>query len=163
VEPAHGRADEVQPSEAQPEECQPEESQPELAGRLRLSVIRLSRRLRSQRSEETITLTQLSALYTLGSCQAMTPSELAASERVRPPSMTRVIASLEEAGLVSRRQHPTDGRQSIIELTVAGADLLAEEASARERWLDKRLAELTEDERETLGRALEIIDRVAGA
>ncbi|HEY9417706.1 MAG TPA: MarR family transcriptional regulator [Pseudonocardia sp.] len=134
-----------------------------MAGRLRLSVIRLSRRLRSQRSEETITLTQLSALYTLGSCQAMTPSELAASERVRPPSMTRVIASLEEAGLVSRRQHPTDGRQSIIELTVAGADLLAEEASARERWLDKRLAELTEDERETLGRALEIIDRVAGA
>ena len=66
-------------------------------------------------------------------------------------------------GLVSRRQHPTDGRQSIIELTAAGADLLAEEASARERWLDKRLAELTEDERETLSRATEIIDRVAGA
>jgi DNA-binding MarR family transcriptional regulator len=148
VEPARGRDD---------------ETEPELAGRLRLSVIRLSRRLRSQRSEETITLTQLSALYTLGSCQAMTPSELAASERVRPPSMTRVISSLEEAGLVSRRQHPTDGRQSIIELTTAGADLLAEEASARERWLDKRLAELTEDERETLSRATQIIDRVAGA
>ena len=145
------------------DETQPEESQPELAGRLRLSVIRLSRRLRSQRSEETITLTQLSALYTLGSCRAMTPSELAASERVRPPSMTRVISSLEEAGLVSRRQHPTDGRQSIIELTTAGADLLAEEASARERWLDKRLAELTEQEREILSRATEIIDRVAGA
>jgi DNA-binding MarR family transcriptional regulator len=153
VELAHGGADEIQL----------EEGQPELAGRLRLSVIRLSRRLRSQRSEETITLTQLSALYTLGSCRAMTPSELAASERVRPPSMTRVISSLEEAGLVSRRQHPTDGRQSIIELTTAGADLLAEEASARERWLDKRLAELTEDERETLSRATEIIDRVAGA
>jgi DNA-binding MarR family transcriptional regulator len=153
VELAHGGADEIQL----------EEGQPELAGRLRLSVIRLSRRLRSQRSEETITLTQLSALYTLGSCRAMTPSELAASERVRPPSMTRVISSLEEAGLVSRRQHPTDGRQSIIELTTAGADLLAEEASARERWLDKRLAELTEDERETLSRATEIIDRVACA
>ena len=153
MELAHGSADETQL----------EEGQPELAGRLRLSVIRLSRRLRSQRSEETITLTQLSALDTLGSCQAMTPSELAASERVRPPSMTRVISSLEEAGLVSRRQHPTDGRQSIIELTTAGADLLAEEASARERWLDKRLAELTEDERDTLSRATEIIDRVAGA
>lgn len=153
MEPAHGSA----------EETQSDESQPELAGRLRLSVIRLSRRLRSQRTDEAITLTQLSALYTLGSCRAMTPSELAASERVRPPSMTRVISSLEEAGLVSRRQHPTDGRQSIIELTAAGSTLLAEEASARERWLDKRLAELTEDERETLSRATEIIDRVAGA
>ena len=135
---------------------------PDLAGRLRLSVVRLSRRLRSQRTDA-ISLTQLSALYTLGGCRAMTPGELAASERVRPPSMTRVIASLEEAGLVSRRQHPTDGRQSIIELTAAGADLLSAEASARERWLDKRLAELTEAERETLARASEIIDRMAGA
>ncbi|MGQ0481197.1 MAG: MarR family transcriptional regulator [Pseudonocardia sp.] len=133
----------------------------DLAARLRLSVVRLSRRLRSQRSDA-VTLTQLSALYTLGACRAMTPGELAASERVRPPSMTRVIASLEEAGLVTRRQHPTDGRQSIIELTGAGADLLAAEASARERWLDKRLAELTEAERETLSRAAEIIDRMAG-
>ncbi|MDQ2707900.1 MAG: MarR family transcriptional regulator [Actinomycetota bacterium] len=136
---------------------------PELAGRLRLSVVRLSRRLRSQRTEETISLTQLSALYTLGACRAMTPSELAASERVRPPSMTRVIASLEEAGLVSRRQHATDGRQSIIEPTQAGLDLLHAEASARERWLDKRLAELTEAERDTLSRASAIIDRMAGA
>jgi len=136
---------------------------PELASRLRLSVIRLSRRLRSQRTDEGITLTQLSALYTLSACRAMTPSELAASERVRPPSMTRVIASLEEAGLVTRRQHPTDGRQSIIEPTQAGLDLLQEEVSARERWLDKRLAELTADERETLSRATAIIDRMAGA
>lgn len=136
---------------------------PELASRLRLSVIRLSRRLRSQRTDESITLTQLSALYTLGACRAMTPSELAASERVRPPSMTRVIASLEEDGLVTRRQHPTDGRQSIIEPTRAGLDLLHEEVSARERWLDKRLAELTGDERETLSRATAIIDRMAGA
>jgi DNA-binding MarR family transcriptional regulator len=93
----------------------------------------------------------------------MTPSELAASERVRPPSMTRVIAALEEDGMVSRRDHPTDGRQSIIELSPAGAELLAAEASAKERWLDKRLAELTESERVTLARATEIIDRMAGA
>jgi DNA-binding MarR family transcriptional regulator len=135
----------------------------DLAARLRLSVVRLSRRLRSQSTGSSVTLTQLSAMYTLGSCRAMTPSELAASERVRPPSMTRVIASLEEAGLVSRRQHPTDGRQSIIELTPAGADLLAVEACARERWLDKRLAELSQEERDLLARATEIIDRMAGA
>jgi DNA-binding MarR family transcriptional regulator len=135
----------------------------DLAGQLRLSVVRLNRRLRSQRTDETVSLTQISAMATLSRCGAMTPSELAASERVRPPSMTRVIAALEEDGLVSRRDHPTDGRQSIIELSPAGAELLAAEASAKERWLDKRLAELTESERATLARATEIIDRMAGA
>ncbi|HEY1973562.1 MAG TPA: MarR family transcriptional regulator [Pseudonocardia sp.] len=135
----------------------------ELASQLRLSVVRLNRRLRSQRTDETVSLTQISAMSALSRCGAMTPSELAASERVRPPSMTRVIAALEEAGWVSRRDHPTDGRQSIIELTQAGAELLAAEASAKERWLDKRLAELSEAERRTLSEAAEIIDRMAGA
>jgi DNA-binding MarR family transcriptional regulator len=135
----------------------------DLAGQLRLSVVRLSRRLRSQRTDETVSLSQISAMATLHRCGPMTPSELAASERVRPPSMTRVIAALEEAGWVSRRDHPTDGRQSIIELSAAGAELLTAEASAKERWLNKRLAELTDSERETLSRATEIIDRMAGA
>lgn len=135
----------------------------DLAGQLRLSVVRLNRRLRSQRTDESVSLTQISALATLHRCGPMTPSELAATERVRPPSMTRVIAALEDEGLVSRRDHPTDGRQSIIELTPAGSELLAAEASAKERWLDKRLAELTEDERVALATAIEIIDRMAGA
>jgi len=135
----------------------------DLAGQLRLSVVRLNRRLRSQRTDETVSLTQISAMATLNRCGPMTPSELASSERVRPPSMTRVIAALEEEGMVSRRDHPTDGRQSIIELSPAGAELLAAEASAKERWLDKRLAELTETERVALARASEIIDRMAGA
>ncbi|HEY2206760.1 MAG TPA: MarR family transcriptional regulator [Pseudonocardia sp.] len=135
----------------------------DLAGQLRLSVVRLNRRLRSQRTDEMVSLTQVSALATLHRCGSMTPSELAASERVRPPSMTRVIAGLEDAGWVSRRDHPTDGRQSIIELTETGAELLAAEASAKERWLNKRLAELTESERATLARAATIIDRMAGA
>jgi len=135
----------------------------DLAGQLRLSVVRLNRRLRSQRTDETVSLTQISAMATLNRCGPMTPSELASSERVRPPSMTRVIAALEEEGMVSRRDHPTDGRQSIIQLSQAGAELLAAEASAKERWLDKRLAELSESERVTLARASEIIDRMAGA
>jgi DNA-binding MarR family transcriptional regulator len=135
----------------------------DLAGQLRLSVVRLNRRLRSQRTDEIVSLTQISAMATLHRCGSMTPSELAASERVRPPSMTRVIAALEEAGWVSRRDHPTDGRQSIIELSTSGAALLAAEVTAKERWLNKRLAELTDPERETLARATEIIDRMAGA
>lgn len=135
----------------------------DLASQLRLSVVRLNRRLRSQRPEESVSLTQISAMATLRTCGAMTPSELAANERVRPPSMTRVISALEEAGLVSRRDHPTDGRQSIIELTARGTELLNTETSLKERWLDRRLAELTEEERATLGRAADIIDRMAGA
>jgi DNA-binding MarR family transcriptional regulator len=134
----------------------------DLASQLRLAVVRLNRRLRSQRTDETVSLTQISAIYTLSRCGPMTPSELASTERVRPPSMTRVIAALEESGWVTRRDHPTDGRQSIIELTQAGADLLAAEASLKDRWLDKQLAELNENDRATLARAAEIIDRLAG-
>jgi DNA-binding MarR family transcriptional regulator len=133
-----------------------------LASRLRLAVVRLNRRLRAQRTSSSVTLTQYSALSSLKKCGAMTPGELAAKEVVQPPSMTRVIAALEEAGYVSRRPHPTDGRQSIVELTESGDALVAADISAREAWLDKRLAGLTKAERDTLAEAAEIIDRMAG-
>jgi DNA-binding MarR family transcriptional regulator len=134
---------------------------PPLAGRLRLAVVRLNRRLRAQRPDATVTLTQLSALSCLHKHGPMTPGELAARERVQPPSMTRVIAALEERGLASRAPHPTDGRQAIVTVTATGADYLAAEAAARERWLDHRLAELTVEERALLARAVELIDRMA--
>jgi DNA-binding MarR family transcriptional regulator len=133
-----------------------------LASRLRLAVVRLNRRLRGQRTGRTVTLSQLSALSCLKKCGAMTPGELAAKEFVQPPSMTRVIVALEELGYVSRRPHPTDGRQSIVELTEAGLAYVLADISAREAWLDKRLAELTDAERNTLNEAAEIIDRMAG-
>jgi DNA-binding MarR family transcriptional regulator len=133
-----------------------------LASRLRLAVVRLNRRLRAQRTDRTVTLTQLSALSCLQKCGPLTPGELAAKERVQPPSMTRVIAALEEGGLVSRRPHPSDGRQAIVSVTEEGRAYLDAEAEARERWLDERLAELTDDERELLARCVELIDRMAG-
>ncbi|MFI9814132.1 MarR family winged helix-turn-helix transcriptional regulator [Saccharothrix variisporea] len=133
-----------------------------LASRLRLAVVRLTRRLRAQRVNSAISLTQVSALSTLHKCGPLTPGELAAKEGVQPPSMTRVIAALEEFGFATRRPHPTDGRQAIVELTEAGLAYIDEEVSAREAWLDKRLAELTPEERAVLSRAAEIIDRMAG-
>jgi DNA-binding MarR family transcriptional regulator len=133
-----------------------------LASRLRLAVVRLNRRLRAQRTSSSVTLTQFSALSSLKKCGPMTPGELAAKEVVQPPSMTRVIAALEDLGFVSRRPHPTDGRQSIVELTEAGLGYVLADISAREAWLDKRLAELTDAERKTLAEAAEIIDRMAG-
>jgi len=132
-----------------------------LSSRLRLAVVRLNRRLRAQRADSRITLSQLSAMSCLHKAGSMTPGELAAKEGVQPPSMTRVIAALEENGLVARRAHPTDGRQAIVELTAAGTERIEEEVSLRERWLDEHLAELDPEERAVLSRASEIIDRLA--
>jgi DNA-binding MarR family transcriptional regulator len=133
-----------------------------LASRLRLAVVRLNRRLRAQRTSSAVSLTQVAAVSTLFKCGPLTPGELAAKEGVQPPSMTRVIAALEEFGFVTRRPHPTDGRQAIVALTDEGRAFHDEEVSLREAWLDKRLAELDDDERELLARAAEIIDRMAG-
>ncbi|MBW4718994.1 MarR family winged helix-turn-helix transcriptional regulator [Saccharothrix obliqua] len=133
-----------------------------LASRLRLAVVRLNRRLRAQRVNSVISLTQVSALSTLHKCGPLTPGELAAKEGVQPPSMTRVIAALEDFGFATRRPHPTDGRQAIVELSESGQSYINEEVSAREAWLDVRLAELTPEERGVLSRAAEIIDRMAG-
>ncbi|WP_101437350.1 MarR family winged helix-turn-helix transcriptional regulator [Amycolatopsis echigonensis] len=133
-----------------------------LASRLRLAVVRLNRRLRAQRVADDVSLTQIAALSTLHKCGPLTPGQLAAKEGVQPPSMTRVIAALEEMGFVERRPHPTDGRQAIVELSEDGLAFVRKAISVREAWLDRQLAELGEEELEVLSRAAEIIDRMAG-
>ncbi|PRY49244.1 DNA-binding MarR family transcriptional regulator [Geodermatophilus tzadiensis] len=133
-----------------------------LAHDLRLAVMRFSRRLRNQRVDTSVTLTHLAALSTLRRHGAMSPGELAAHERVQPPSMTRVVVALEGMGLVTRSPHPTDGRQVVIELTAAAEDLLAEEARAREAWLSGQLQRLTPEQRATLREAAEIMEELAG-
>lgn len=132
-----------------------------LASRLRVAVVRLNRRLRAQTADAVITLSQISALSCLHRGGSMTPGELAAKEGVQPPSMTRVIAALEDLGLVSRRAHPSDGRQAIVEMTEKGRARIEEEVSERERWLDQQLADLDEEEIAELSRAVEVIDRIA--
>nr|WP_169735375.1 MarR family transcriptional regulator [Actinokineospora inagensis] len=133
-----------------------------LTSRLRLAVVRLNRRLRAQRTNSSVTLTQISALSCLHKCGPLTPGELAAKEGVQPPSMTRVIAALEELGYASRSPHPSDGRQAIVALTDDGRAYIEADISAREAWLDKRLAELDDEDRAVLARAADIIDRMAG-
>lgn len=90
----------------------------------------------------------------------MTPGVLAAKERVQPPSMTRVIASLTDQGLVERKPHPTDGRQIIVSLSAAGQALIADEASAREAWMTEQLSGLDADELDTLARAVAIMKQI---
>lgn len=87
----------------------------------------------------------------------MAPGALAAREKVQPPSMTRVIASLNDLGLVERTPHPTDGRQIIVTLSATGQALLDDEAQAREVWLTERLQRLDPDSLETLRGAVGIL------
>jgi DNA-binding MarR family transcriptional regulator len=133
-----------------------------LAHDLRLAVMRFSRRLRNQRVDTSVTLTHLAALSTLKRHGAMSPGELAAHERVQPPSMTRVVVALESRGLVTRTPHPTDGRQVIIDLTPEAEELLDDEVRAREAWLSGQLQELTPEERAILREAAAIMDGLAG-
>ena len=132
-----------------------------LAHDLRLAVMRLSRRLRNQRVDTSVTLTHLAALSTLKRHGAMSPGELAGHERVQPPSMTRVVVALEGMGLVTRSPHPTDGRQVVIDLTPAAEELLTAEARAREAWLTGTLEQLTVQERTVLREAAVIMDKLA--
>ncbi|WP_040773963.1 MarR family winged helix-turn-helix transcriptional regulator [Nocardia pneumoniae] len=131
-----------------------------LAGELSLAVVRLTRHLRGRRTDSQISLTQLSALATLAREGAMTPGALAAKERVQPPSMTRVIASLTDLDLVERNPHPTDGRQIIVSLSPAGRALIADETSAREAWMTEQLSTLTEDQLVVLSRAVAIMKQI---
>ncbi|MFM1724166.1 MarR family transcriptional regulator [Rhodococcus sp. PAM 2766] len=128
-----------------------------LASDLSLAVVRLTRHLRGRRADSQVTLTQLSALVTLAAEGPMTPGALAARERVQPPSMTRVIASLADVGLVDRAPHPTDGRQIIVSLSEAGHALIEGETQAREAWMTEKLAGLDATQLSTLREAVTII------
>ncbi len=132
----------------------------ELAGLLRPAVQRLVRVLRNQRVDMSVTLTQMSAMATLAQHGPMSAGELAAAEHVQPPSMTKVIAILEEAGLVSRESHPTDRRQAVLAITDAGRQLLDEEVQQRDRWLAAQLTTLSEAERAVLRKAVPVLDKL---
>ena len=133
----------------------------ELASLLRPALLRLTRLVRNQRVDMSVTLTQLSAMGTLSKYGPMSAGELAGCERVQPPSMTKVLANLEERGLVRRSQHPSDRRQVIIEITAAGTALLDSERRSRDAWLSRRLASLTPEERALLQQVVPILDKLA--
>lgn len=132
-----------------------------LAAALRPSLLRFTRTLRNQRVDTSVTLTHLSAMATLHKKGPMSAGDLAACERVQPPSMTKVLAALEQKGLVTREAHPTDRRQAIIVLTPAGIELLDSERRQRDAWLAQRLAQLTDDERAAVRDVIPVLDKLA--
>jgi DNA-binding MarR family transcriptional regulator len=131
-----------------------------LAAGLRVSISRLSRRMRAE-GGHFLSATQIAALGAVARHEALTPGELAEHEKVQPPSMTRVIAQLEDKGLLTRRPHPTDRRQVILSLTAAGDKLFKEERRRKEAWLAQRLGELTSEERAILRQAAPILERIS--
>jgi DNA-binding MarR family transcriptional regulator len=136
-----------------------------LASALRVSVARLSRRLRSERhpENELLPVGQLSVLGLLFRHGERAVGELATLERVQPPSMTRTVRCLEDGGYVVRRRHATDGRQVVVALSDKGAETLAGDRHSRDAWLAQRLRELSAEERSVLRQAAPILERLASA
>ena len=137
-----------------------------LATAMRISISRLARRLRVERlglggTETVLSDIQLAALAALARHDSMTPGELAEHEKVQPPSMTRVIAVLEERGLVKREPHATDRRQVVLTVTGDGRDVVQRVRRRREAWLAQRLQELTPGERQILLAAAPILEKIS--
>jgi DNA-binding MarR family transcriptional regulator len=130
-----------------------------LASGLRLVVMRLARRLR-QRAEAGITPSMLSALSSVERLGPITLGDLAAAERVRPPSLTAIVSRLEEEGLVARHAAPDDGRVAMVTLTGSGVRLMERNRSRKNAYLAQRLRTLDRSDREVLSRALGILERV---
>ena len=132
----------------------------ELAGRTRLAVMRLARRLRQQRVDTSVTIGQLSALTTLRRHGPLSARDLAERERVQPPSMTAILSGLCESGLVDRSVHPEDRRQAVLAATAAGIELLDREIAQRTLWLAGRIDGLTPQAREALERACAVLEEL---
>jgi len=132
-----------------------------LASALRPSVLRLARRLRQLRDESLdLNSNQLSVMSVLLNSGDQLMGELAAAEKVQPPSMTRIVNGLEERGFVVRRPDSQDRRQCVVALTPSGRDVLLANRRRRDAWLAARIAELSPAERDVLRRAVEILDKV---
>jgi DNA-binding MarR family transcriptional regulator len=123
--------------------------------------MRLARRLR-QMQDYSLDLSpnQLSAMAVLLNSGDQLMGELAALERVRPPSMTRVVNSLEARGYVARRPDPRDHRQCLVTLTDSGRQVLLANRRRRDEWLAVRIAGLDPAERDVLRRAIRVLEKV---
>jgi len=133
-----------------------------LASQLRVSVVRLARRLRSEREPSNeLSIAAIGVLGVLIREGDMTIGQLAAHERVQPPSMTRTVTALVEDGYVERRPSAADGRSVIVALSEKGRETLLADRRRREAWLAQRLKTFTPEERDLLRRATPLIERLA--
>ena len=135
------------------------DTRPDLAGHLRHTIVRAARRLRQEAGEE-LSPSLTAALATVERHGPLTPSELATRERIQRPTTTRVLARLEEEGLIQRTADIYDRRSSLVAVTTKGSELLEEVRTRKTAFLAERLETLDADERATLERAADILERV---
>lgn len=134
-----------------------------LASALRLSLAKLHRRLNAERDPANeLSVGQLCVLAALYREGELTIGDLAAHERVQPPSMTRTVTNLEAEGYVVRRPHETDGRQVVVSIAAKGEATLLADRKRRDVWLSQRLRELTPEERSVLREAAPILEKLGG-
>jgi DNA-binding MarR family transcriptional regulator len=131
----------------------------DLAVHLRLTIVRTARRLRQEAGTD-LSPSLTAALSTVERHGPMTPSELAARERIQRPTATRVLARLEDSGLVERTPDPHDGRSSLVAATPAARALLDELRTRKTAFLAERLERLGPDDRAVLDRAAGILERM---
>src|SRR3954470_13748125 len=130
-----------------------------VAAHLRVVLARTARRLRQEAGTD-LSPSQTAALATIERRGPLTPSEVATYERIERPTATRVIARLEEAGLVVRAADPADGRSSLVSITAEGRALLEQARPRRDAFLAQLFDALAADEIATLERAAEILEKV---
>jgi DNA-binding MarR family transcriptional regulator len=132
---------------------------PHLASRLRLAVARTARRLR-QEAGGGLSPTLTAALASIENHGPLTPSELADRERIKRPTATRLIGTLEGAGLVTRTADISDRRSSLIAITPEGRELMRTLRTRKDLYLAQRLRKLSDADRETLDRAADLLERL---
>jgi DNA-binding MarR family transcriptional regulator len=124
--------------------------------------MRLRRRLANERHPDNeLSLGAMAVLGCLYRHGELSVGELAAQERVQPPSMTRTVNCLEDGDYVARKRHATDGRQVVVVLTDLGRQTLLADRDRRDAWLNLKLKDLTADERAVLRKAAPILERLA--
>jgi DNA-binding MarR family transcriptional regulator len=134
----------------------------DLAARLRMAVVRTSRRLRQEAAGEgdELTPTAVAALATVERHGPLTPSELAAIERIKRPTATRILRVLEEAGLVDRSPDPEDGRSALLSVNAAGRERLRRLRGRKNAYLARRMRDLPAEDLRTLERAAELLEQI---
>ncbi|MEU8716650.1 MarR family transcriptional regulator [Streptomyces sp. NPDC048663] len=129
---------------------------------LRVAFSRLRRRIREVAQDADLTPSQESALTLVAKHGAATASALASAEGVRPQSMATTLAGLDQQGLIRRSPDPTDGRRQLVTLTEAGQARVEGNRQVRDEWLARALEErYTEDERQTMLTAFELLERLS--
>ncbi len=139
----------------------------ETVAALRAAVMVLARRLRYQLAgdqlagSDDLSATELAVLGRVGRCGPMTPGQLARAEHVRPPSMTKVIESLEGRGLLRREPHPTDGRQYLVSRTEAAEAFVEASRKLRTAWLADHVGKLSDSDQQAIAAATAALGRLA--